>query len=57
MPPCILFVLQEYENYDAVNYNKWKICKPACDCGVKLNVPLYKFLKEALTRKVRKRLV
>jgi len=43
--------IKEYENYDAVNYNKWKICKPACDCGAKLNVPLYKFLKEALTRK------
>lgn len=43
--------VQEYENYDAVNYNKWSICKPACDCGAKLNVPLFKFLKEALIRK------
>jgi hypothetical protein len=41
----------EYKEYDAVNYNKWDICKPACECGAKLDVPLFKFLKEALTRK------
>lgn len=50
---CHLYPVRvtEYENYDAVNYNKWSICKPACDCGAKLNVPLYRFLKEALIRK------
>lgn len=50
---CHLYPVRvtEYENYDAVNYNKWSICKPACDCGAKLNVPLYRFLKEALVRK------
>ncbi|MCB9185308.1 MAG: DUF3109 family protein [Flavobacteriales bacterium] len=50
---CHLYPVRitEYESYDAVNYNKWSICKPACDCGAKLNVPLYRFLKEALTRK------
>ena len=40
-----------YESYDAVNYNKWDICKPACDCGARLDVPLFKFLREALIRK------
>lgn len=50
---CHLYPVRitEYETYDAVNYNKWSICKPACDCGAKLDVPLYRFLKEALTRK------
>ncbi len=50
---CHLYPVRitEYKEYDAVNYNKWDICKPACDCGAKLNVPLFKFLKEALTRK------
>lgn len=50
---CHLYPVRitEYEEYDAVNYNKWDICKPACDCGAKLDVPLFKFLKEALTRK------
>jgi hypothetical protein len=50
---CHLYPVRitEYESYYAVNYNKWSICKPACDCGAKLDVPLFKFLKEALTRK------
>ncbi|MCF8465647.1 MAG: DUF3109 family protein [Flavobacteriales bacterium] len=50
---CHLYPVRitEYKEYDAVNYNQWSICKPACDCGTKLNVPLFKFLKEALTRK------
>jgi hypothetical protein len=50
---CHLYPVRitEYKEYDAVNYNQWSICKPACDCGAKLNVPLFKFLKEALTRK------
>lgn len=34
----------------ALNYEEWKICKPACACGEQLNVPVYKFLKEPLIR-------
>jgi hypothetical protein len=50
---CHLYPVRitEHKEYDAVNYNKWDICKPACDCGAKLDVPLFKFLKDALTRK------
>jgi hypothetical protein len=50
---CHLYPVRitEYKEYDAVNYNKWSICKQACDCGAKLNVPLYRFLKDALIRK------
>ncbi len=50
---CHLYPVRitEHAAYDAVNYNKWSICKPACDCGAKLNVPLYRFLKSALVRK------
>lgn len=40
-----------YKEYDAVNYHAWEICKPACKCGSKLNVPVYKFVKPALIRK------
>lgn len=40
-----------YKEYDAVNYDKWDICKPACNCGARLNVPLFRFLKDALIRK------
>lgn len=43
--------ISKHKNYDAVNYSKWDICKPACACGEKLDVPVYKFLKEPLIRK------
>jgi hypothetical protein len=36
---------------EAVNYDKWSICKPACKLGDSLKVPIYKFLKDSLTRK------
>jgi hypothetical protein len=39
------------KNYDALNYHRWNICKDACACGLKLNVPVYKFLQTPLTRK------
>ena len=34
-----------------VNYDKWKICNPACKLGAAMNIPLYLFVKEALIRK------
>lgn len=34
----------------ALNYDEWSICKPACACGDKLDVPVYKFLKEPIIR-------
>jgi hypothetical protein len=37
--------------FEAVNYEKWNICKPALKLGNKEGIPLYKFLKEALIRK------
>jgi hypothetical protein len=36
---------------EAVNYDKWSICKPACKLGDSLKVPIYKFLKDSLIRK------
>ena len=50
---CHLFPIRikEYRDFDAVNYEEIKICKPACDCGSKLEVPVYAFLKEPLIRK------
>jgi hypothetical protein len=35
----------------AVNYDKWDICDPACSLGQELEVPVYKFVKEALVRR------
>jgi len=35
---------------EAWNYDRWKICAPACKNGKKLSVPLYRFLKKAIIR-------
>ena len=50
---CELYPIRisSYSEFDAVNYHKWDICKPACDCGQKLKIPVYKFLKEPLIKK------
>jgi hypothetical protein len=50
---CHLYPIRvtKYDQYDALNYNKWHICDPACQLGKSLQVPLYVFLKEALVRK------
>ncbi len=43
--------IQKYDDYETINYDRWQICDPACALGEELNVPLYKFLKDALIRK------
>ena len=43
--------LQKYEDYTAVNYHRWKVCNCARKLGGKLEIPVYQFLKEPLTRK------
>jgi hypothetical protein len=37
--------------YDALNYNRWEICKPACNLGAKHQVTVFAFLKDSLVRK------
>ncbi len=41
----------KYDNYHALNYDRWEICMPACELGRRTKLPLYKFLKEPLIRK------
>ena len=50
---CHLYPIRvtPHKTYDALNYHRWNICKDACACGLKLNVPVYKFLQTPLTRK------
>ena len=50
---CHLYPIRvtKYDAYDALNYDRWEICMPACVLGRNLKVPLYKFLKDALVRK------
>lgn len=43
--------IREYSEFTAVNYHKWEICDPACALGTELQVPIYKFVKDALIRK------
>jgi hypothetical protein len=37
--------------FEALNYHKWDICKPACKLGKENKMPVFKFLKDALIRK------
>jgi len=47
--------VKEYSQLTAVNYHKWQVCDPACQLGESLQVPIYKFVKEALIRKFGKK--
>ena len=50
---CHLYPVRitKFKDYDAVNYEKWSVCKAACKLGEALQVPVYVFLKDSLTRK------
>ncbi len=43
--------VQDYSEFAAVNYHNWQICDDACTLGKELQMPVYKFVKEALIRK------
>ena len=43
--------IKDYSEFSAINYDKWEICDDACTLGKELQVPIYKFVKEALIRK------
>lgn len=49
---CHLYPIRvkEFNDFTALNYDKWDICQPACACGEALQVPVFKFLKEPLIR-------
>ncbi len=50
---CHLYPIRisKLPEFEALNYDRWSICSPACDLGKELKVPVYKFLREALIRK------
>lgn len=50
---CHLYPIrtEKLKFHEALNYHEWPICKPACTCGAKLDVPVFRFLKESLTRR------
>lgn len=47
--------LKTVGEYTGLNYHKWSICKPACKLGDAHQVPVYKFLKDALIRRFGKK--
>ena len=49
---CHLYPIrvEKLKYHDGLNYSVWDICKPACSCGAKLDVPVFRFLKDPLTR-------
>ena len=49
---CHLYPIRvkKYKNFQAINVDSWHICQPACKCGTELNVPVFKFLKNAIIR-------
>ena len=49
---CHLYPIRvsKKNGFEAVNYERWDICKAACKNGKDLKVPVYKFLKEPLIR-------
>ena len=50
---CALYPVRvkEYDTFTAVNFHKWKICRPAETLGREKNIRAYEFLKEPLIRK------
>ena len=51
---CHLYPIRinvQRNGYEALNYDRWSVCKAACKLGDSLKVPVFKFLKESLTRK------
>lgn len=50
---CHLYPIRvrDYSEFSAINYHKWQVCDDACSLGKELQVPVYKFVKQALIRK------
>jgi hypothetical protein len=49
---CHLYPVRVKKLHDkqVLTYEEWDICAPACACGDKLDVPVYKFLQEPIKR-------
>ncbi len=49
---CHLYPIRtaKFPEFEALNYNEWSICSPACTLGESLGVKVYQFLKEPLIR-------
>ena len=43
--------IKDYSEFSAINYHRWEVCDDACTLGKEMQVPVYKFVKQALIRK------
>jgi hypothetical protein len=43
--------IKKFHDFKAVNYDRWSICEPAREEGIRKNVPVYRFVREAIIRK------
>lgn len=52
---CHLYPIRVARNekagFEALNYDRWEICDPACQRGAAEKIPVYSFVKDALVRK------
>jgi hypothetical protein len=50
---CHLYPIRvtKYDDFEALNYDRWSICAAACNFGEDLGVKVYQFLKEPLIRR------
>ena len=42
--------IKKFHEKKALVFDSWDICAPACSCGEKMKMPVYKFLKSAIIR-------
>lgn len=49
---CHLYPIRvtKYPTFTALNYDVWSVCEPARELGQKEGLPIFRFLKEAITR-------
>lgn len=52
---CHLYPIRVVKNeelgFEAINYDRWDICSPACSAGKAAKLPVFRFLREAIVRK------
>lgn len=47
----IRVVKDETAGFEALNYDRWDICSAACDLGKEHQMPVFRFVKDAIIRK------
>jgi hypothetical protein len=49
---CHLYPIRvkNYSTFLGLNYDQWDVCEPARKLGLSKNLPVYKYLKDAITR-------